>query len=93
MTIVEFLRARIAEDEEAARGVLPRDGGDAGLGWGPERVLIECEAKRRIVEHVIGSGWSGYLDDPDFKGDGWAVLVNLAAPFTSHPDYDEQWSM
>lgn len=45
MTIEEFLLARIAEDEEAAR-------------WGPwdaydisVRVLAECVAKRRIVEH------------------------------------------
>ena len=63
MTLTEFLLARIAEDEAAAKAASP-----GGWSWGavdtatsvadmehiarhdPARVLAECEAKRRIVE-------------------------------------------
>jgi hypothetical protein len=63
VTLTEFLLARIAEDEKAARArfitrrmiggkmvdvpILARPGVWA---WSPARVLDECGAKRRIVE-------------------------------------------
>lgn len=66
MTIVEFLLARIAEDEAVAREVRPHEylpvcpvpsslirGDDRGYGLvaiRSDRVLAECEAKRRIIE-------------------------------------------
>jgi hypothetical protein len=65
LTLTEFLLARIAEDEAAARraGIMP------GVGWeyepdptpaplllvAPARVLAECEAKRRIVAHLASA--------------------------------------
>jgi len=58
MTLTDFLLARIAEDEAWANRT------DCGCGdhaaWPqrpdcPDRVLAECEAKRRIVGFV--SGW------------------------------------
>jgi hypothetical protein len=64
MTLTEFLLARIAEDEAAARAVgwtprwvMAHDLPDAPPGivahiarHDPARVLAECAAKRRIVE-------------------------------------------
>lgn len=51
-TLTEFLLARIAEDEDAVRGY--SFGGEPIPGdcWSPERVLAECEAKRRIVQEL-----------------------------------------
>ena len=62
MTITEFLLARIAEDEAAARDVVPSEWGfdvtadrrfeayNDHVEVGVARVLAECEAKRQIVE-------------------------------------------
>ncbi|WP_454043875.1 DUF6221 family protein [Cellulosimicrobium sp. Marseille-Q8652] len=57
MTPTEFVLARIAEDEDAARAAGPDDGGGDATGadahrarWSPARVLAECAAKHRIVE-------------------------------------------
>lgn len=46
--VVEFLLARIAEDEAAAKAA---DAVPAPWGfWDDARVLAECEAKRRVIE-------------------------------------------
>lgn len=69
LTLTEFLLARIAEDEAAAREVMADNFGDGPIGTGDDpwpserafaerytvaRVLAECEAKRRIVEEHSG---------------------------------------
>lgn len=76
MTLTEFLLARIAEDEEAARhslagdldhlpSVTTRSGDVIHLGiTNPARVLAECEAKRRIVEDEHGDGRDGDYIEP-----------------------------
>jgi hypothetical protein len=125
--LAEFLLARIAEDEEAAR----RAGSESWLhrslmrhptsrqsvyaegreiaevehadGWhiarhDPARVLAECEAKRRIVGHLmrclqpdepdISPQYDdGYIDALDF------ALKLLALPYADHPDYDPAWRL
>lgn len=120
MTITEFLLARIAEDEAVAREALAEpwaagswtpevyDDGirNRAVAFAPERVLAECETKRRIIElhdHVEQT----YTDTPgvefgctichigahgeDFNG-GWCDTVRaLALPYADHPDYDEAW--
>jgi hypothetical protein len=84
MTLTEFLLARIAEDEASATNWLRfevRDGIPGNYAI-PDRVLAECEAKRRIVG----------LIDPDRNR--WSVrniLGTLALPYADHPDYDEGW--
>jgi hypothetical protein len=54
VTLAEFLLARIAEDEDAARREPGRPmygGGNFYVDAGPNaRALAECEAKRRIIE-------------------------------------------
>jgi len=97
MTLVEFLLARIAEDEEQVR-----DGtaGIIALSLA-SRVLAECEAKRRIIE-----AWQREDDDDSVAANEviaekrvsrqvtlWAVLKELAKPYAGHPDYapDKWW--
>jgi hypothetical protein len=61
MKLTEFLLARIAEDEAAAIAARGWQTGSRHKGqpldwsihmdrWSPDRVLAECEAKRRIIE-------------------------------------------
>jgi hypothetical protein len=62
---------------------------------GPERVLAECEAKRRIVKRAqraseafrqsINPVTSGVAMTMDL------VLTDLALPYADHPDYREEW--
>ena len=86
MTLTEFLLARIAEDERRVgfvRGFIP-DEGDQGEYINPARVLAECEAKRRIVEHCDFDHLARSPGDP-------YVLRLLALPYADHPDYREEW--
>ena len=70
MTLVEFLEARIAEDEAEAKPMAGLDDDDRG-GWAivyAERVLAECAAKRAILEMhgpVKDEGWKSG-EDNDF---------------------------
>jgi len=94
MTLSEFLLARIAEDEAAARECMGvpvhvLHGASRGvaefLGFGPTFILAECEARRRIVEryaHVLERGDSG---------DARWVLPLLALPYAGRPDYQQEW--
>jgi len=83
MTLTEFLLARIAEDEEMAR--IDTMGDHIPLDcWPPDRVLAECEAKRRIVE---GMQPYGLIDDINSS----EILPLLALPYDQHPDYQEEW--
>jgi hypothetical protein len=130
MSLPEFLLARIAEDEEAARAAIADDSGsDEGFsgqyealrtppsgigiaqgGFGdaaarmiatfavPARVLAECEAKRRIVEH-----WKStveWAEDPGCNSPDRYLMVaaglyeamrHLAEPSADHPDYQPEW--
>jgi hypothetical protein len=119
--IVEFLLARIAEDEQAARD------GEAGCGhvgycdfcdgaealarfqerFTADRVLAECEAKRRIVDRhcrwqgplanvyrdaCYGCSTEGDMDTPRTDPiDECPELRDLAAIYDFHEDYDESW--
>lgn len=102
MTITEFLLARLAEDETAARSALGEDpapyrepgdwfGGDgpSGYSWvilSPERAIAECEAKRRIVEAV----------EYQLGGTNWRDAIEyamreMASVYAEHPDFDPAW--
>jgi hypothetical protein len=97
--LVAFLLARIVEDQDPDWHTV-----ECGVGLGywatetcvcgyPARVLVECDAKRRIVEEARDQ-FAKPGDDPD---DGMAdltyenVLSLLALPYADHPDYDERW--
>ena len=73
-------------------GLLPSIESDVGhhvARHDPARVLCECEAKRRIVEHAT------QCDDSP-RG-GWCyschvALCALASVYSDHPDYDPAWA-
>lgn len=101
MTITEFLLAQIAEDEAEARD---DDGTPTPVGmWDPDRVLAECEAKRRIVQEHDLTDYNGkpscWLCAPEFS---WGkeptpdeqpcgTLRALASVYADRPDFDSAW--
>ena len=117
-TLPDFLLARIAEDEAAARAALEVDwlwppmiddrdvegpGSVSHRAYfatiehvkrhGPDRVLAECEAKRRIVEDC----GEILTKDVEFNekfgraADARGVLRTIAVVYADHPDYREEW--
>ena len=96
--LVEFLLARIAEDEAVARYTLDNhppfrhaieDGYLREDYHDPARVLAECEAKRRIVE--IHQDWPVLIQtEPTLEP---ADPEDLAQPYADHPDFDPAWRL
>jgi Family of unknown function (DUF6221) len=86
-TLVDFLLARIAEDEAAAYG-------DIAL-----RVVADCEAMRRVVElhqpFHYGGGSRGGAVCCWTCGRGFPfpcpTLGVLASPYADHPDFRGEW--
>ena len=98
MTITEFLEARIAEDEAAARQededyahttLLPTYDSDHQLKWNTERVLAECTAKRAVIGWWT-DGLIGYVRVDDELTN---PLLPLAAVYKDHPDYKQEWAL
>jgi len=100
MTIVEFLLARIADDEQAAergrshpdRAAYAND--NYGYLWvQPSRVLAECEAKRAIIQHHLFDHLDGrhLCQDAMVEDDECDELRALAAIYSDHPDFDPAW--
>lgn len=103
MTLVEFLRARLDEDEVTAR-----EAAEHGEGvyhsplqarfWSP-RVLAEVEAKRQIIALYRVSRdrdqWmQNAIGDAPLKAATAAyleVLKRLALPYDDHPSYQQDW--
>lgn len=98
--LTDFLLARIAEDERHARKLAEVDRRPvlslATTVNHPQRILLECESKRRIVEALdeavnansrdvgglgVGSRLLGLLD----------AVHYLALPYADHPDHREEW--
>lgn len=92
MSLIEFLRARLDEDEGSVTS------GDCRCKFGlprrpdcADRVLAEVDAKRRIVELA-----AEYIPELEHGDNGeWALdatLRLLALPYADHPDYDPTWT-
>ena len=89
--LINFLEARIAEDEADARRGLEMEG-SAGpvVGWfNPGRVLSECAAKRKILGNVplVTDVATAIGATSEY------VLMSLAAVYKDHPDYQEGWAV
>ena len=95
MTLTEFLAARLDEDEHDARAF-----GTAG----PPRMLREVEAKRKLLARHQPRAldqWQVCSNcrpvDPECPGDLTSVLWpcpdlrDLAAVYSDHPDYQQEW--
>lgn len=89
--IVEFLRARLDEDERDAKEALAYQQEKQGTSYvphwlrSPTQMLREVEAQRRIVALWERSEFCERvaLDD---------VLDLLALPYAEHPDYQQEWA-
>lgn len=95
MDLVEFLWARLDDDESLARtvgrvtwphGTMRPDEEDFLNRFHDERVLAEVEAKRQIIDLCA-------TETPETGGLPLALrtLRLLAMPYAEHPDYDEAW--
>lgn len=106
-TIIQFLEARIAEDERQAGICLE-------LGWsparkygitavGPARTLAECAAKRAIIglhrrtvdvyEDALGDTCTMCTGSrPDAQPFPCSTMQALAAVYADHPDYRQEWA-
>lgn len=82
--LTTFLLAQIAEDETFWR----REVDDLVMGGIAERVLAECEAKRRIVKLAEASYEVNALG---LSLDKSPLVRALAQPHADHPDYREEW--
>lgn len=106
-SIVEFLEARIAEDEAAAKrdlDLMPAINYERerirlplALVTGmhnPDRVLAECKAKRAIIETLrwLGNQHEWDFFDPCVESAIPKMLSALAQPYSDHPDFDVSWS-
>jgi hypothetical protein len=66
--------------------------GGPGIRMGAERLLAECEAKRRIVEawpDTFGLWSADQADAARAMKD--VALRALAQPYADHPDYRPEW--
>lgn len=108
MTITEFLKDRIAEDEKKASSLLAATQEGYDINEYAERVLAECAAKQAIIaEH--GDEEVASLDRATW---GQAFLVcrvcavgdrqvvapcptirALSAVYKDHPDYRQEWAL
>ncbi|MDA2814328.1 DUF6221 family protein [Nocardiopsis sp. RSe5-2] len=97
MTIVEFLYARLDEDERAAHAASPATGG-------PGRARADVAAKRRIVNeyvrayqagvNAIGGRGAPASDDSWGALHAWRkALEHLASAYAGHPDFDHTWAV
>lgn len=107
MTIVEFLEARITEDERKAEAGGYHNGGGvfANDNYGcllvqPSRILAECAAKRAIIKSLVSTAAAHSAEtriDQKLVLAGMdtglrLALTSLTAPYSDHPDYREEWS-
>jgi hypothetical protein len=67
--------------------------------WDPDRLLAECDAKRRIIAEIVprmnseedwGHSMAGVGEQPPYE-DSVALLRLLALPYADCPGYREEW--
>lgn len=102
MDLVEFLRARLDEDEAAAARTTDEiylgqvgfftyydtndDPVDHAERHTPARVLREVDAKRELLDEYIRE-----IGDDAANETAQQLGKLLALPYADHPDYREQW--
>jgi hypothetical protein len=93
MDLVEFVTARLDEDEREIRADPP-----VGMGYArlPVRMLREIQAKRVVLaEYAAVAGNEGH-DDVEYAH-GWAAGLGLAVramatAWSDHPDWRTDWA-
>jgi Family of unknown function (DUF6221) len=100
MTLIEFICARVGYDETAGklwneRGFTAAATDRPKTPFDPERVLLECEAKRAVIATYKQAIQKAHHDPNTPPGKVTAletVLKQLALPYAQHPDYRPEWS-
>lgn len=95
VTLVEFIEARIAEDEAMfthAGMDWPEIEGYLLPGFTEERALAECAARRAVI--ALYRGKTGANDS---YVRGWheatsAAVRALVQPYAAHPDFNPAWA-
>jgi Family of unknown function (DUF6221) len=88
--LVEFLEARIAEEEESLAHADPSESRMA------RNMLAECAQKRSILEGWKRAAAAEGISRGGDAGDSLvmvcrSMLTILAASYTSHPDFSSDW--
>lgn len=101
MNITAFIEARIAEDEAEARKaeaaceddlwIVTGADNAVGVDYYPERVLRQCAALRKIVESIEELVEDGEAPSLVHATTVWR-LAPIAAIWSDHPDYQQEWS-
>jgi hypothetical protein len=91
MSIVEFLEARISEDQDHAEKHYA-SASSRGLGSYLIRVLDECAAKIQIIELHEAFGRASEPEARAMWHATGAVLKILANVYKDHRDYQQEWS-
>ena len=91
MSLVEFLKARLAEDEAVLLSRLWPFGSYIPE-FSPARLYDEIQDKKGIIEELedYEDGWTWDT------GTSWRaefVLRYLARPYSRHPDYKKEWKL
>lgn len=88
--LVNFLRARLDEDQTELRRMTTGGLVQGYLRVHGDKMLSDIDAKRRIIAECRPGGLGGdALDLVDALGA--LVLCLLALPYADHPDYDPEW--
>ncbi|UUG69993.1 hypothetical protein SEA_ZUCKER_33 [Arthrobacter phage Zucker] len=99
-SIIDFLEARIDEDE--THSIYVRDWGSSAPDplFAPGRVLAECAAKRSILVSLASTSAAHAKEthlgqklvlagmDTGLR----LALQALALPYREHPDYQQEWA-
>jgi hypothetical protein len=102
-TLVEFLTARLDEDEAAAERIETtschgvESDAEADYLLFARRACTECEAKRAIMdEHAVTPhpvrSWVNCSTCGARVGPACTTLIHLASVYADHPDYDATWA-
>ncbi|CAM5743997.1 hypothetical protein STAFG_8418 [Streptomyces afghaniensis 772] len=105
--MVEFLKARLREDETAACALKP--GKDDGVARLKARVLADVEAKRRLVAWVEDNRWTALMAEARDLPLWQRVIVDVVAgvpqsfrspvvsrlvmAYVDHPDFRPEWKL
>lgn len=107
MNLVEFLEARVAEQEAGLQGralVACRNVESAAsneMAVPPsltDALLAECAMKRRILADWKAAAGEDSITDPAEAEEPVALarqsmLIVMAAAYKDHPDYDNEWTL
>ncbi len=107
MNIVEFLEARIAEQEAGIQGrpLVAGPAAEAAAGDDmalplslTDALLAECAMKRQIVADWKAAAEKDSITDPADAEEPvalarYSMLIVLAAAYKEHPDYNDEWAL